>query len=106
MSENMMAPCGLNCARCDIFVATQADSDILRSQVANKWSAMFHYNFGIEDINCDGCLGGGRMAIYCRSMCEVKPCATSRGITRCEDCPDFLCEALRKNREASSQYTP
>ena len=105
MKEKLVAPCGLNCAICDTFLATQADNDDLRQQVADKWSALFHYTFHKDDINCDGCLSGGRMSIYCGTMCEIKPCAISKGLVDCKDCPDYLCDKLRKNLEASSHYT-
>jgi hypothetical protein len=104
MSEQHLAPCGLNCAVCEIYVATKADSDDMRQQVADKWTRMFHHPFTKDDINCDGCLGGGRLGIYCETMCEIRPCALQRGLTACTDCPDYLCEKLRKNQEASAQY--
>jgi len=106
MSEQLLAPCGLDCARCDMYVATRADSDEMRDEVARKWSALFHHNFTRADINCDGCLGGGRMGIYCQTMCEVRPCALRHGVSLCADCPEYECEMLRKVREASAQYTP
>ncbi len=104
MSEKRLAPCGLDCALCDMYIATQADSDQLRQQIADKWSELFHYNFKKDDINCDGCLGGGRLGIYCKSMCVIKPCATARGLTNCEDCPDYVCDILKKNRKESEAY--
>jgi hypothetical protein len=106
MSEHRYAPCGLDCAQCDMFIATRADSDEMRSEVAEKWSRIFHYPFTKDDINCDGCLGGGRMGIYCKTMCEIRPCAVGRNLTDCRDCPDYECPTLRRNREASSQYQP
>lgn len=106
MSERHMAPCGLDCARCDIFVATRADSDELREQIAAKWTELFHYPFQKDDINCDGCLGGGRLGIYCRTRCDIRPCALERGLTLCERCPDYECDKLKANRAASAAYTP
>ena len=106
MQEHHMAPCGLDCAQCDMYVATRADSDDMRDAVASKWSALFQYNFTRQDINCDGCLGGGKMGLYCQTMCKVRPCALQRGLRSCNDCPDYECEALRSTRAASAQYTP
>ncbi len=106
MSKKHIAPCGLDCARCDIYIATQADSDSMRMEVAKNWSALFHYSFTKDDINCDGCLGGGRMSVYCHTMCEVRQCAVQRGIIDCKACPDYKCNALIRNHEASASYTP
>ena len=104
MSNILKAPCGLNCALCDIYEATQADDDALRQQIADKWTKLFGYPFQVSDINCDGCLGGGRMGIYCRDLCEIKPCAMAKGLVDCASCPDYVCDKLQKNREASSVY--
>lgn len=104
MTEHKYAPCGLDCAKCDIYVATQANDDKLREQVAQKWTKLFHYQFSKADINCDGCLAGGRMSIYCGSMCEIKPCAQAKGIQLCTACPDYECNMLQMNRKASAAY--
>ncbi len=104
MKENLYAPCGLNCALCDTYLATQADDDGMRQQVADKWSALFHYPFSKEEINCDGCLSGGKMSVYCGTLCEIKPCAMAKGIENCKDCSEYICDKLRINLEASSQY--
>ena len=104
MSNSRYAPCGLNCAQCEIYLATKADNDEYRKAVAEKWSRLFGYPFSINDINCDGCLSEGRKGIYCRDLCEIKPCALSRGLTDCSKCPEYICEKLQKNREASAAY--
>lgn len=104
MSETMLAPCGINCALCDTYLATIADDDKMRQSVADKWSALFHHPFRKEDINCVGCTNDGIHGIYCGTLCEIRPCAQAKGISDCKQCPDYLCEPLRKNLEASSQY--
>jgi hypothetical protein len=104
MSNTLSAPCGLNCAQCDIYRATAADDDTQRKEIADKWTRLFGYPFSLADINCDGCLSGGRLGIYCRDLCEVKPCALAKGLSDCSKCPEYICEKLQKNREASSAY--
>lgn len=104
MSEKLKAPCGLNCAQCDMYRATIADDDKLRIAIAEKWSRLFGYPFTKEDINCEGCLSGGRLGIYCRDLCEIKPCAQAKGLSDCSDCPQYICDKLKKNREASASY--
>jgi len=104
MTELLKAPCGLNCALCDIYLATAADNDELRQIVADKWSKLFGYPFQKEDVNCDGCLSGGRLGIYCRNLCEIKPCAQAKGISDCAQCPEYVCPKLQKNRDASAAY--
>jgi hypothetical protein len=104
MTEERIAPCGLDCAKCDMYIATKADNDEMRQTIADKWTQLFHYNFKKEDINCDGCLAGGRMGLYCRSMCKIKPCALSHGVTNCKNCPEYKCEILIQNQKESEAY--
>lgn len=104
MSEKKIAPCGIDCAQCDIYKATQAESNEMRMEVAEKWTKLFHYPFKKEDINCDSCLGGGRMGIYCQTMCTIRPCALQKGVINCKDCPDYECDILIQNRKESEQY--
>lgn len=104
MSKQLQAPCGLNCAMCDMYLATKADDDVLRQKISDKWSRLFGYPFKKEDINCDGCLSGLRLGIYCRDLCEIKPCAQAKGISDCARCPEYVCDKLQKNRDVSAAY--
>ncbi len=104
MSEKRIAPCGIDCSICDMYVATKTNSDQMRQEIAEKWTKLFHYNFQKDDINCDGCLSGGKLGMYCQTMCEIKPCAIGRGVTNCEDCSDYECDKLKKNRKESESY--
>lgn len=52
-------------------------------------------NFTLTDLECDGCLAGGRLSPWCRE-CNIKSCAKHKpGETICSpDCTDFPCSAL------------
>ena len=52
---NMIACCGLDCFKCEGFLATQADDDSQRAEVAKQWSARYGSDIKPEQINCDGC---------------------------------------------------
>jgi hypothetical protein len=48
----------------------------------------------LEDVLCDGCIGGGRVATFCR-RCAIRSCAEGKsGVTRCSDCADFPCNRI------------
>ena len=34
----MIACCGLDCSKCEAYLATQEDNDVKRAEVAKKWS--------------------------------------------------------------------
>ena len=42
--EEMIAFCGLNCAECGAFLATQDDDDERRKKVAEQWSEKYRAN--------------------------------------------------------------
>jgi hypothetical protein len=75
--ERLAAACGTYCGACPSYIATHSeDGHIQRS---NPWG------------DCDGCLGGGKLAAHCRA-CRIRLCAASkRSVTRCSDCEELPC---------------
>jgi len=57
--EKIIAFCGIDCAECKAFIATQENSDAKRREVAEEWSKEFGEKINPKDINCDGCLSKG-----------------------------------------------
>jgi len=51
--------CGLLCSDCGAYIATVADDDEKRAEVARQWSEMYEANLSPSDINCEGCLSDG-----------------------------------------------
>ena len=90
----MIAYCGLDCSNCEGFLATQADSDSKRAEVAKKWSALYHAGIMINQINCDGCKSGGRKFFHCENTCEIRKCCISKGVDNCAACNEYVCEIL------------
>jgi hypothetical protein len=39
-------------------------------------------------INCTGCTGGGVKGGYC-SLCEIRKCASGKGVVNCGACVEF-----------------
>jgi len=90
----MIACCGLNCKECPTYRATQDNNDEARQRVATQWSKMFHMNFSIGDINCDGCLSGSdRMFGHCRN-CQIRSCSIEKEYDTCAECDDYPCNKL------------
>jgi len=48
-----------------------------------------------EEVLCDGCNGGGRLAAFCRK-CEILDCASKKAPKSklCSDCSDFACDRI------------
>jgi hypothetical protein len=92
----MIACCGLVCASCPTYLATQNDDDDARAKTADLYSKRFGFSLTPEDINCDGCLSsGGRLIGYCQA-CAIRKCCSVKGLANCMACAEQPCDHLRK----------
>ena len=90
----MIAFCGLNCAKCPAFKATQADDDEARARTAAFYAKKYGFTLTPDQINCDGCkAAGGRRLAYCRT-CDVRKCGMEKGLENCVSCPSQPCDKL------------
>lgn len=90
--ERMIAYCGLVCADCDAYKATQNNDDRLRAEVAAKWTGEYKHPFKPEDIDCDGCLPDTIKSIGHLNICPVRKCGMSKGVKNCGWCADYSCD--------------
>lgn len=87
--ENLIACCGLDCAKCEARTATLTNDDNLRREVARKWREMNHTDLITpETINCVGCREEGVKFYYCSHLCEIRRCAQARGFQTCRACDE------------------
>ncbi|MBU1670579.1 MAG: DUF3795 domain-containing protein [Actinobacteria bacterium] len=94
MAYEMTAYCGLECAECPAYLATQADDMEALAKVAAEWSKQFGMEIPANTILCDGCKSDtGRICVYC-GMCAVHSCAEGRALATCAHCDEFGCETL------------
>ena len=94
--DRMIAFCGLVCTDCPAYQATQADDDAARERVAALWREEY-CAAGLKgsDINCDGCIGGGRLyAGHCLT-CNIRVCGVEHGVANCGHCAEYeTCEKI------------
>jgi len=90
----MIACCGLDCSKCDAFIATANNDDAHRAATAEKWAKAFNAPLTAKDINCTGCRSDGVKLGYCEHMCEIRRCAVGRGLSTCAECQDYSCGTL------------
>jgi hypothetical protein len=91
----MIAYCGLNCARCDAYMATQEDSHARREKTAQKWAKMYKADIKPEQINCEGCKSNGVKFFHC-NVCDIRQCCLSKNVDHCAACQDYVCDTLAK----------
>ena len=84
--NGLIAFCGLNCEKCDAYIATKNDDQALRVKTAKLWSELNNVPILPEHINCDGCRANGRKTVFCENLCGIRQCALKRGVMTCGDC--------------------
>jgi hypothetical protein len=92
----MIAVCGLDCAKCEGYLATQANDEAAKERVAAKWQKEFNApGITAAYVTCDGCLAfEGRLGGHC-GECEIRACGVARNLPNCAHCPDYAtCEKL------------
>lgn len=87
--KNMIAYCGLDCEKCDAYLATKNNDQALREKTAKLWSELNNAHIAPEDINCQGCHGDGVKTVFCSSLCGIRQCAVKKNIATCGECPDM-----------------
>lgn len=84
--KRLIAYCGLDCEKCDAYLATLHNDQALREKTAQLWSELNHITILPEDIHCEGCLAEGVKTVFCDKLCEIRQCALKKGITTCGAC--------------------
>jgi len=91
MIENkMIAYCGLDCERCDAYIATLKNDNVLREKVAKLWSELNGVEITSEMINCQGCRADGAKTPYCENLCGIRQCALGKQYDTCGNCSKIL----------------
>ena len=102
--KEMIGYCGLDCEKCDAYLATVNDDQTLREKTAKLWAELNGAPILPEHINCQGCRVDGIKTVFCDSMCEIRQCALKKSVTTCGDCPELencrtMGEVLSNNSE-------
>jgi hypothetical protein len=103
--NDSIAYCGLDCHKCEAYLATVNDDDGLRRKVAKEWSELNNVEITPEMINCEGCRADGKKTPFCESLCPIRQCAMERNYRTCGDCEEMeSCTKVRmvigNNQEA------
>ena len=84
----IIAYCGLDCAGCEAYKATQNNDQKLREKVAAEWTKMYKFDFTPDMINCTSCKSNGVKIGHC-SECEMRKCASAKNLANCGACAEF-----------------
>ena len=94
--EMMIAFCGLDCAGCEAYKATQANDQEAKQAVLEKWRIEFNTpEMTLASVTCDSCTSSGRLWGYCHD-CPVRACAIAKDVMNCAYCDNYeSCETLQ-----------
>ncbi len=108
--NKMIAYCGIDCEKCDAYIATKNNDQALREKTAELWSEMNKAPIMPEMIECEGCRAGGKRTAFCEHMCAIRPCAIKKGMATCGDCAENkrcpkVAVIWRNNADAEERLT-
>ena len=87
--RKMIAYCGLDCEKCDAYIATINDNQELRKKTAKLWAELNNAPILPEHINCQGCRVEGIKTVFCDSICSIRQCVLKKGVATCGDCSEL-----------------
>ncbi len=91
----LIAFCGLDCAACPGYQATQANDMAALERAVEQWRKEFNApNMTVKDAICDGCTVNQRLGGHCGG-CKIRACSLERNLASCADCPDYACAELQ-----------
>ena len=93
--KKMIGYCGLDCEKCDAYLATINDDQALREKTAKLWAELNQAPILPEHIHCQGCRVDGVKTIFCDKLCAIRQCALKKGVTTCGDCRELeICSTV------------
>lgn len=94
--KKMIGYCGLDCEKCDAYLATINDDQALREKTAKLWAELNQAPILPEHIHCQGCRVDGVKTIFCDKLCAIRQCALKKGMATCGNCADLeSCSTVR-----------
>jgi hypothetical protein len=94
--KEMISYCGLSCHECPALLATKADDDEKRKEVAAIWSKQYGKEMDFKSINCNGCLTDGEVVFAHCQTCEIRACGKEKKVENCAHCDEYVCDKLDK----------
>jgi len=88
--KNLMAPCGLFCGACGVYIATRDGNEELKAIMGKTYGA------APEETKCLGCMqpnGSTKLFGFCAD-CAIRDCAKSKSYFSCYQCGEFPCSII------------
>ncbi len=100
INPDFIAPCGLYCGVCAIYIAYRDNNLKLKERLLNlykggtpdKGRLPNAEKLTIEEIKCKGCLSDEAF-MHCQ-QCEIRRCTREKGYIGCHQCNEWPCEYI------------
>ncbi len=92
----MIAYCGMDCDKCEGYLATQENSDVKKAEVAQKWSEQHNADIKPDQINCNGCKSEGIKFFFTENVCPIRKCNVDNNTAHCAVCSQYRCNTLKE----------
>ncbi len=89
-NKNLLAPCGLYCGACGVYIATRDENEKFKSVMGNL------YGTKPEETECLGCMQPDppkRPYGFCE-ICKIRNCVKSKGFYSCHQCKEWPCNRI------------
>ena len=101
--ESMIAPCGMDCAQCPIFIA--ARDPVAAERLAQAWHSSGHPDAKPSWFRCQGCRGD--RSVRWSEPCGISQCCVDdKDLDFCYECNEFPCERLEEWAAAHEHHRP
>lgn len=90
-NKELMAPCGLYCGTCGVYIATRDGNDKFKQALGNI------YGTQPEETQCLGCMQPDpprNLYGYCKS-CGIRTCIRKKGFYSCHQCDQWPCDMIQ-----------
>jgi hypothetical protein len=90
-NKDLMAPCGLYCGTCGVYIATRDDNQKFKTVMGNL------YGTRPEETECLGCMQADpprKLYAYCKA-CTIRDCVAAKGYYSCHQCAEWPCRRIQ-----------
>jgi len=96
INKHLLAPCGLYCGVCGVYVATRDSNAGFMERLLGVYRSQIRGldKLTVKDLECDGCLSD-RKSYFCQH-CNIRECTKSKQYDGCHQCSEFPCDHIDK----------
>ncbi len=91
IKKELLAPCGLYCGVCAVYIAYKTNNEKFKKALLK----VYPNTKSVNDVKCTGCMSDGVIFGYCE-YCQIKKCVRKKGIEGCHECDEFPCKYIKR----------